>query len=694
MLTLEQKLNLWVKITGVNPAEEQKSFTISFRDHLSEYDIRKMDDKIKDALKYDETDLFAEAYLCHFFNEYIRQRGFHLDEYLANPSIKEYLSDVCLLHQELLQSNAQELILSEATNAMSFYGLKSDKLTVFDIAEMHVCANNCINKNLQTLQFSSGAVSKEGFKMSKEIRMYRDLNALILSAAKGKVDGVSMAYIRDEEEITHSYFTFVIKNGQNIYLLTDKPVFVHPLQGSYSRCPGRNMSERIEGNMFPYDTIADIDISDLWDSGRYGTREHSSKLSSVLRDEEEKLFEIIGHIEQLKQVEALWFVLMVSLIKEKFYDGDVPQCAISYAGNQIQHPCIDMTENALLVQNTLPSLSMNKLSFADIENLTFGEYYEKNYKEEETRRVQYLIDRYKKRVSEDVLNILDSGNPLLPGKDGSKGRELSIFSIAKECGTAEELNYRQRWIGRYNYAVSIKKLLYEDYEKNSTQIYTDIRSRMESRLGDIVVQFLKGELVDKAATSHRTFDYVYDGECVAVGKLVTFDKWWDEYPSTKYRFGCVSYHGNKADYRCAITGGAPGVVLHIEPKTLVSLCMLCGCSKSDLPEFIQTWSKSRHYSGNHLINNIDPVSYVLEEDPFHKMDFSLSIVLSKKEYLRLCNVAGVKEYKFWLDEAPLCLKSSDGCSGDWKYDWETGRLLKKKCVKCRYYKENMKKVCD
>ena len=67
MHSLEEKLALWVKITGVDPTESKKCYSIYFDDRLSEYDIKKMDDKIKEALSYDETGLFAEAYLCHYF---------------------------------------------------------------------------------------------------------------------------------------------------------------------------------------------------------------------------------------------------------------------------------------------------------------------------------------------------------------------------------------------------------------------------------------------------------------------------------------------------------------------------------------------------------------------------------------------------------------------------------------------------
>jgi len=716
MLSLQEKFKLWVKITGVNPNEEQKNYTICFNDRLSEYDIRKMDEKIRESLGYDKTGLFAEAYLCHYFKKYIKQRGFHLDEYLSNPSIKEYLNDVFLLNQALQESDAEKLISEEANKAMAFYGLESDELTVFDIAEVRTCANNCINKNLQTLQFSSGSVQKDGFKMSREIRMYKDLNALILSAAKGKVDGVSMAYIRDEKEITHSYFAFVIKNGKNLYLLTDKPEFVHPLQSSYKRCPGRDMYNRIEGNLFPYDTVANIDISDLWDSGRYGTKEKGTNLSTVLQDDNgnEKLFEIIGTIDKLTQVEAFWFIMMLSLIKEKFYDNEAPQLALSYTGTQIQHPAIEKTEHALVVQNALPSFSMGRITFEDTENITYDEHYETHLKSDWN---QYIIDRYKDRVSEDVINIVNEESiQLLADHEQSVEEEsrpfytylsrhkeiekmqteLRPFDIANECGTAEELAYRQKWIGRYNYAKSIKGYLQIDYDENHEQIYRDIKERIGARLEDIIVMFLQNKLADKTAVSHHKFDHVYEGKEDKLGKITSFEKWWNDlsyHSRPKYVFGKMAPYGNKADYRCAITGDAPGVVIEVKPSTVYALCQICGCEVSDLPEFIQHWSKSSHYHGNPLLDNIDPVAYIIGGDPFNSMEFSFAIILSKKEYLRLCPVAGVEAKKFWLDEKPACMMGyKETCPGDWKYEYGKGQLLKKKCAKCKYYKENVKQT--
>lgn len=40
-MKLEEMLDLWVKITGVDPSEDKRSYTISFDDYLSEWDIKK-----------------------------------------------------------------------------------------------------------------------------------------------------------------------------------------------------------------------------------------------------------------------------------------------------------------------------------------------------------------------------------------------------------------------------------------------------------------------------------------------------------------------------------------------------------------------------------------------------------------------------------------------------------------------------
>lgn len=63
------------------------------------------------------------------------------------------------------------------------------------------------------------------------------------------------------------------------------------------------------------------------------------------------------------------------------------------------------------------------------------------------------------------------------------------------------------------------------------------------------------------------------------------------------------------------------------------------------------------------------------------------------KYLRLCGIAGIEAKKFWLEEKPLCLdKGKETCPGDWKYELSKGRILKKKCAKCKCYKGNVRQL--
>lgn len=248
-MKIQDKLNIWVKLTNVNPTEEQKSYTINMSGRLSDFDIKRMNDKIKEALKYDATGVFADAYLSEYFEKFIADKNFSVKEMLANPEIENFLADARLLQDALTESDSANMIRSDAEKAMNFYGMSAEELSLSDIIEVRTSAERCMNGKLSILQFSSGTPSENGFKMSKDIYMYRDLDAMLYCAADNVLDGVSLGYIRNEGNLTDSYFAFIIKNGRNLYLLTDKPKYGHPLMSSYrhSRCPGRDMSRRRPG---------------------------------------------------------------------------------------------------------------------------------------------------------------------------------------------------------------------------------------------------------------------------------------------------------------------------------------------------------------------------------------------------------------------------------------------------------------
>lgn len=648
-LNFKEMIALWVKITRVDPTEDNRSYTIYLNGRLSDYDVKRMNDRIKESLTYDDTGLFAECYLKVYFKKFLTNKNMSLLELITNKDADGLISDIKTLYYALEENDAEKQVLDEARKAMKFYNLPFE-LDLFSVIELRTSALNCINKKLRTMQFSSGTAGDD-FKMTRNIIMYKNLNALITCAAKGKINGVQLAYIRDKKRITDSYFAFVIKNGDNLYLLTDMPEYSHSLRSDMSRCPGRDMSNRIESNWFPYDTVADINVSDLWGSGRYGTSEKSTKLSTVLN--EESLYTVIGTIDSLSQDEAFWFIMMLSLIKDKFYDKPAPKLPISYVGEMINTPLIEKSENALIIQDTLPSLNLGVIDFENTKDMKY-----------QTELLKFdndnspLIKRYKNQVNADLLNVISNTDKSIMIED--KYAIKDVFGEVQGCkylsldlnqaGTKEELEYKQKWLLRYNYATEINRLIHEDYERNALSIREEIRNLISARIKDLIVMQLQGKLVGHKLIHSKepmNFGQEYSEGKYDLGKFMTTTYMWHKYDYHRvtYRFGHDEY-SNLADVKCALTGKQGSLILHIEIKNADDLALVCGISKDNLPLQVQDYDIRDKYYGNPILNNIDPMVWHLK-DEFNEMRFDINIALSKTEYKNLCKEAGVPVNKFW-----------------------------------------------
>lgn len=680
-MTLKEKLELWVKITGVDP--NQTSYSIRFDGGLSTWDIKKMNDRITEALKYDEYGYFADAYLSVYFKKYLEQKQVSLQELLENKQMQQYMNDVKMLYQEVQNSDSGKKIMDSANKAMDFYGLHHSSLEIFDIVELQVSAKRCMDYKLRRLQFSTGSASKTGFKVSKDIYMYQNLDALLLCAANHTIDGVSLGYIRNEEQLTDSYFAFIIRNGQNLYLLTDMPKYSNPVQNRMSRCPGRGMSERIESNFFPYQTVADIDTSDLWDSGRYGIDE----TSNALAEQSDQIRTLIGTFDSLDEQEAFWTVTMLDMIKKEFYE-QVPQYELSYTGSMIQIKQLPDTENVLAIRSMFPTMELQDINITDTMEMEFEQ------RKEVDGTNNYLIERYKDQIDPATLNLVKETErfSLMSSKykKQSYGEEKPIFIAFDRnmCGTKEEVLYTQKYVERYNYSQQIQRLIDEDFKKDRETITDKVRNFISSRIREICKMQLQGEL---SGMTHVFQDGQMIAKNIPFGKVEDFEHWYQgNCHRTTFCYGYTFI--NKKYMKCYFTGKAPGVIFTINPRNLQDLLLLCGCEVSDLPEQIQNWHNKPKYYGNPILENIDPLLWNVN-DKFDDLVFDISVLVSKKEYLALCKEAGVEAKEFWKALPPTCYSGNRGvCKGKRRYlqkpDGSGIYQLNKKCVDCDWRKEN------
>lgn len=690
MLSLEEKLSLWVKITGINPSEEKKSYTIYFDGRLSDYDVKRMNDRIIESLKYDETGIFAEAYLSIYLKKFIAEKSISLFNIIENEETFAFIEDVKTLNDAIKEVNAEQMIIDEAKKAMDFYKLPCN-LDALSVMELRSSAIKCMNGKLNLMQFASGDSKGDKFGLSKDIVMFESLDALIVCAAKGNLNGITLGYIRDGEDLTDSYFAFIIKTGENLYLLTDMPKYDHPAQKSMKRCPGRDMSNRINSNWFPYDTVANIDVSDLWDSGRYGVRETKKELSAKVN--EDTPYAVIGTIESLDESEAFWFIVMADLIKKKFYDNECPKLPLSYTRSMINSILLEKTENALIVQKALPSMELKEVAIED----TYGLTYQTDYSSDRDS-YRYLVPRYDDKVDVSLLNIISNTDKALYIEDkyakrdywGKKtGCEYLSLELDNTAATEEDITYRQKWIARYNYAQQIKNAVKKDYEDKKDGLYETIGNYITPRIEELIKMHLRGELVGYG-TERKGFDSRYTDKVIGISNIYEFEKWYKgDDGRGRYRYGFTGY--NKTDLKCAFTGKSAGVVLSVKPRTAEELALCCGISKDELPEELRHYDKNENmrYYGNSILNNIDPFLWVIS-DTFNEMRFDITILMSKAKYLEILKSLGMEPVKFWENEKPVCHTSSkeEGCRGKYVNKWEGYHRechLAKKCEKCKWY---------
>lgn len=670
-MTIEEKLALWVKVTGIDPNNPPTSYEIPMDGSLSVWDIKKMNEQIKEALTYDDSGMFAEAYLQTYFQQFLEQRKISLFDLVTKPDHTAYIQDLKKLYDALQENHAEKTILEDAAKAMDFYDLPHDTLSVFTIAELRTSANRCMNGQLHTLQFATGKSAKDCFKMSKDIFIYEDINALLFSAASHQIDGVILAYIR-EREITDSYFAFVIKNGENLYLLTDMPHYAYPGQNRTIRCPGRSMHDRINCNYFPYQSVAKIDTSDLWNSGRYGTSESADAPGTGLQEYGRKK---IGAFQDMDQEEMFWTVMMISLIRDKFYK-EVPQYELNYVGAMIQNPQIEQ-KNALAIRSYFPTFAL-----PDLQIQKTMEDGEKNL-----RNHDYLINRYKDRIDPEALNMIaGTGRFVLADQKyteessfyGHEPKHLLISFDPNVCGTVDELRKNQKYVERYNYSVQIREMLKKDFNDHWSEILRPVEEMVKNNIRNLCIQHLQGFLVEKD---------------VPYSKQYTFDHWYgsETYHNNyeRFRYG-YDMHSVKADMRCYFTGGKPGAIIQITPQNMNELLQVCNCKKEDLPEELQHWGMDKEYYGNPSLERIDPLLWNVK-DPWNELRFEINILLSKKEYLKLCEEAGVEKREFWKEIPPTCFRKNDDgfCSGVYHYEFRSlQKKMMKKCQKCKYWKQD------
>jgi hypothetical protein len=661
---LVSALNLWLELSEVDPGK--KSFTIGGGDGMSEWTVKKMHDTIKEALELDDTNIAGVLLLDALSTAYFNNRSFSVSQLLADPvRATEYVNKAAAL-RGLIRSPAfmdqNHTFVSHLRTALKMYGMdKPESMAMAEnLHEIGYLRRDALRsiKNLRVDQFLAGEPEPAGTNPAYHgwVHQFWNINHLV-EAACSMPSGVTLSLIRDPDDL-QSYFAFAIRNGGNVFVLSDVPQEVHPLQRYMSRKPERAYGERAYQNWFPYDLL-NLKFDE---ENEIFYADQTRRRALIPQNQQIDRLKPIG---ELAPAETLWIVMMFDLIVEKFWHQGYQAPALSYTAAMIreERPLLDAAQSANLPVVAYKSLSLPALTNADMtqENVMAAVHSDGG------RPNTWLEARYADKVDPELFNLLDSGATTLylPPADGvSRGgnehqnHALAVVApayvsvLAKDdkeimswhkrgrytlhalpstsFGTRDELDANRIFLARHNQAKAIQRLAHEEFARRKDEVISWFTQRVEGNLDYLLSLAAAGNV-------RRVFEptgpgcelTTADGYQYAGGEF-NFVRTYGEAEDSPTVFCTVNLHDGyyKGKPQCLVTGSACSLRVFFQPQNPQQLAELAGCLVTDLPDVIRDWAPRRDSAGNHLLNRIDPMAWALR-DPWCAVDFRVQLHLSK-----------------------------------------------------------------
>lgn len=659
---LSRALGMWLDLSEVDP--NASSFSIRLDGGLDSYTVYTMHKAIKEALELDPSNITGILMLDALSSLYFKHRHFSVEELMVDPArASAYVAKAGELTNLVRSAEITEeknRFISGLRTALKMYGMDKPEVLALlnDTHELAYLRRDAFKsiQNLRVDQFLAGQNEPLGTLpvYHRWVHQFWNVNTLI-EAACAQPAGVTLNLIRDPDDL-QSYFAFAIRNGGNLFLLSDVPVHTHPLQKYMSRRPERSYASRTAQNWFPYDLLGL-----KYDEEAKAFFADQTKRRALVPLQQ--TFDKARALEDLSPHEVLWTVMMFDLIVERFWHKGYQAPALSYTGQMVREetPLLDAAKTANLPVQNYQTLGVKPLTLADMDPAKLPEGALGRVEGINT----WLEQRYADQVDPRVLNLLDAGGllqylPPVAGTEDSerhKNHELAlitgdIVSVEPKVdeqlpfwekngrynlhalgtttfGTREELENNRLFLARYNQAKAIQRQADAEFNARKEDVLAWWRDSL-LRNKDYLLQLAGQEQIWRsysrevelsAADGWRT-----DTNSMSFMKVHTNET----YP----RFGVSGtilqggYDSARRDYTCWVTGARWTYRALFQPQTPEDLAELAGCAVTDLPDVLQHWTRKTH-SGNHLLDRVDPMDWALK-NPWAKLGLNVVIMLSKR----------------------------------------------------------------
>lgn len=639
-------LNAWAELAGVVPGATSFS--------SNSYEATKKFEQATKGLELDPSGI-STAMLAHgFYGKHVGATKFSLND-LLEPSaeVKALLEKTrgfkSLLDDQVV-ADAVQGFKDSITKALSHYEVEvSGDLELLlksnvDMAEMRLSALNSI-KELRMDQFLRGEPEEPGVNpvFMKTIFKWWNINSL-LAAAVRMPSGISLHMISTPKAFD-TFFVFLIRNGGNLYILSDVAKEKHPLYSSSTRRPDRKFSDRINQNWFPYE-LADVE----WVEGEedeWHVYQTASKARDLVAYQHES--RPLSAINKLEAAPTVWLSMMFSLIMKRFWGSNEQAQELSYTGEMV------LNAQALLQRASLANLPV--VSTAAIEATVIDKQMisteiatEDGIGKIYNMTTAWMVERYADQVDDEVLNLTASQDETIGlalthegtvkvHSDDKQDKDLQVAASypypTTRFGSLTNLENDRMFLARSNFAESISLLAQAEFNARHVEIEKwfaqAVRRNLENLIalsGNESIWIDDGENtgLDNTTRNNRAACRSKDGRLfhrfMGRAEVGSNHNFWPA-------LGLYESNHNGYNAKCNVTGAKATYIVGFTPANAKELAVLVGCEVNELPDVLQHWTIRRHRAGNHLTDRIDPMSWRLK-DPWAEAIFNVNLALSKR----------------------------------------------------------------
>lgn len=604
------------------------------------YDQTKVLDSAKKTIDSDPTHLTAVSYLEEHALKFFKDVQFNILDILderesfifTKNNVAKFIEQ--LNNQDYIED--KKYFIDIVAMGSKHYGFTDDIedgeiiLARFDSLQSY--------KNLSINQFLSGGFNEGKPQYIKQIYEWWNINSL-LDYATTLPNSISLHLVR-HPSLYESYFCFLIKNGANIYILTDHKEHSNPLYSERTRRPDRNFANQISGHSFPY-YLLDVVAED----GELYSLESETGTGVVPY---QKTTFILSTIDQLHKKNFLWVILMYDLIYQNYFLNEVKLEEMSYTAEMLNKPELlihKAQSNGLIIQSEpIKFEKISKLSVHtdNIDSKVLGAEAQTSWLE---KRYAHLIDDDALALTglaEETLKYDFKEKSLISSKSSS-GLSTDLVTLSKinvsHFSNNESLLADRLYLARNNYVKLLSYHAQIEYDQNKSKFDSWFKKQVDANFDRILdrCKELKANYIYDSKKDELRYIFKKDESDSGIGRSIPRNICTLHLNSESYRIGSAMYSYYKYvnnNFNCFFTGAVAHFVFKIELKTANDLADCFGLSIDQLPDMLKNFNSYGYRSiSNSILNRVDPMANI--NTPFDKNPFSFKLYLSKRAFNKL-----------------------------------------------------------